>query len=72
VSGYDRAPREVSVTQRDDIVTSARGEVARRGGGKEIDDIGLMRISLGRKMKKIHVVISAAINGQLRFKAMIS
>jgi hypothetical protein len=44
-----------------------------RGGEREgTTPIGLTRMLLDRKIKKIHMVDSFAINGRGRFKAMMS
>jgi hypothetical protein len=43
-------------------VTSAGGEVTPERQMEETTLIGLTRILLGRKMKKIHVIDSVAIN----------
>jgi hypothetical protein len=66
------APREGSVTQHSSVTTSARGNVAPGKGKEETTPVGLTRILLGQKMKKIHAVDSVATNGRWRFKATIS
>jgi hypothetical protein len=53
------APWEGSVTQCSGMVTSTGGEVA-SGRGKGVDNM----ILTGPKIKKIHVVDSAVINGR--------
>jgi hypothetical protein len=56
------------VIRRGSVTTSARGEAA-PGRGKSGDDaswtlVGLTRILLGQKMKKIHVMDSVSTNGR--------
>jgi hypothetical protein len=54
------------------MVTSARGEATPRREKRGDDAVGLVRILLDRKMKKIYVVDSTVTNGCQRFKAMMS
>jgi hypothetical protein len=59
---------EGSVIRRGSVTTSARGEAA-PGKGKSGDDaswtlVGLTRILLGQKIKKIHVMDSVSTNGR--------
>jgi hypothetical protein len=60
------------MTQRSSMVTSARGEATPRREKRGDDAVGLVRILLDRKMKKIYVVDSTVTNGCQRFKAMMS
>jgi hypothetical protein len=46
---------EGSVTQRVDVMTSAGGEAAPGRGKEEMTSVGLTRILLGQKIKKIHM-----------------
>jgi hypothetical protein len=62
------APWEESVTQHSSVTTSARGNVAPGKGKEETTSVGLTRILLDQKIKKIHTVDSVAKNltGQAR------
>jgi hypothetical protein len=54
------------------VTTLDRGEVASKRG-KEGDDVSWADVNLnGPKNKKIHVIDLVAINGQCKFKAMMS
>jgi hypothetical protein len=52
------------VTLHGSVTTLVRGEATRGGEREETINIGLTRILLDRKIKKIHVVNSASTNGQ--------
>jgi hypothetical protein len=51
------------VTRRGGVTTSAGGEEAPEREREETTSVGLTRILLGRKMKKIYAVDSAGTNG---------
>jgi hypothetical protein len=54
---------EGSVTRHNDMTTSARGEAAPRRKREETTLVGLKRILLAQKMKKIDAVDSTGTNG---------
>jgi hypothetical protein len=51
------------VIQCDSMITSAGGEAALKRGKGGDDAVGMMRILLGKKIKKINTVDSATTNG---------
>jgi hypothetical protein len=51
-----------SVTRRGGVMTLARGEAAPGRKKEETTLVGLTRILLDQKMKKIHMIDSAGIN----------